>query len=153
MNHKSILLVLFLVVSASPGMTEEMTTSGLITTTSAQDFSTTVQRLEKAIRDHKLGIVSHINAQENLKKKGIVIGGNQIFEIFRPDLAKRVFDRNLPAGIEIPLRIYVYEDGSKTIVQYRLPSKIFQPYGDSRIDELGAELDEILRGIVSGATQ
>ncbi|MDP3259554.1 MAG: DUF302 domain-containing protein, partial [Thermodesulfovibrionales bacterium] len=84
-------------------------------------------------------------------RAGIKIRGNQILEIFRTEYAKRIFDRKLQAGIEPPLRIYIYEDGNKTFVVYRKPSSIFKPYADPVLTDIGKKLDLILEKIIKTA--
>ncbi len=110
------------------------------------DFETTLKKLEESITANNMRIVSRVNAQENLRKAGFNIRGNYIFEVFRPDYAFRLFSRNLRAGIEPPLRIYVFEDSDGTYVEYYLPSEVLGKWG---AEDIGKELDEVFKRIVS----
>jgi uncharacterized protein (DUF302 family) len=73
--------------------------------------------------------------------------------VFRNDYAVRMLQASVPAGIEAPIRFYVTEnaDGSASLM-YRLPSAVFAPYGNRKLDEMAKELDVIFRTIVRDAT-
>jgi uncharacterized protein (DUF302 family) len=59
---------------------------------------------------------------------------------------------SIPAGIEAPIRIYLYEnaDGTATIT-YKKPTDVFRPYGSGDLDKMAAELDVIFANIVRDA--
>jgi len=115
---------------------------------SKYDFNTTLSKLESSILSHNMRIVSRVNAQENLTKAGFRIGGNYIFEAFRPDFAYRLFQKDLRMGIEPPLRIYVFESGGEVYVEYFKPSEVFSKWGE---EEISRELDKIFDDIVGDA--
>lgn len=118
-------------------------------------YQTLVQRLDQAIGDHKMGIVSRASATVGVKKVlGEDIPGNMIVGVYRPDFAKRMLEASVPAGIEAPIRFYITEneDGTATL-SYDPPSVVFAPYDDGgeALDALAAELDEIFAAIASQA--
>lgn len=102
-----------------------MSTNGV---RSNQTFDETVEVIRASVEKAGLKIISVINAQENLKKIGIDIGGNTILEVFHPKLAKEVFDNDVRAGIIPPLRIYIYEGGGATHVMAQNATDLFAPY-------------------------
>ncbi|WP_162205022.1 DUF302 domain-containing protein [Sulfuracidifex tepidarius] len=104
-----------------------------------EKFQEAIELLGNAIQENNLKIVSRINAQENLAKANLKIKGNYIFEVFRPDLAYKLFNLDIRAGIVPPLRIYVFEKGDETFVEYWKPSEILNKWG---AEEIGRELDE-----------
>ena len=116
-------------------------------TISRLDFESTVDLLTAAVESSGLKIVAIINAQENLKKIGAEIGGNKIFEVFHPKLAKEVFQKDIRAGIVPPLRIYVYEDAGVTHVAAQSAVDLFSSYAG--LHDLARKVDEMLESIVS----
>lgn len=103
-----------------------------------------------AITDNKMRLVAHINGQANAAKIGRNVPPDQILEVFRPDFAVRVWEACKPAGIEIPLRIYIYENAEgKTIVSYRTAAETFAPYDNAALTTIGKELDAIFASILS----
>lgn len=121
----------------------------ILTTPLAWPLEVAVERLKTAIAAAPLGIVSHINGQANAARRGLTAEGDQILEVFRPDLAVRVWAADKTAGLEIPLRLHVYTRAGQTYIGYRRPSVTFAGYRHAALDALGAELDELFAGIVA----
>lgn len=118
-------------------------------TVSKLGFQETVEALRSAVEVNGLKVVSEINAQENLKKIGIQIGGNRILEVFHPKLAKRVFDVNLRAGIVPPVRIYVYEENGSTWIIAQVAEYEFSQYG---LGDLGRSVDQMIDASIKSVT-
>lgn len=119
-----------------------------------KSFDALVLRLEQAIKDSNMALVAQASASRGAAARGVKIPGNIVLMVFRNDYAVRMLEANVEAGIEAPLRIYVTEqaDGG-TRVSYPLPSAVFRPYGDARIDAMAQELDPIFERIVRDATE
>jgi uncharacterized protein (DUF302 family) len=115
-------------------------------------FDQLLGRLERAIADHKMGLVAQASASRGAAARGVKIPGNAVLMVFHNDYAVRMLKASVPAGIEAPLRLYVTEnpDGTASIT-YRLPSAVFAPYGSGELDRMAQELDVILRNIVHDA--
>ena len=77
------------------------------------------------------------------RKLGIAVTADQILEVFRPDLAARVWQAHRPAGIDIPLRFHVYEDDGRTWIRFRTPSEVFARHRAPALDRLAQELDPL----------
>ncbi len=114
--------------------------------TSKYGFQETVDLLQTAIERSGLKTISRINAQENLKKAGLTVSGNVIFEVFHPKLAKEVFDADIRAGIVPPVRVYVYEDSGKTHVVTQNAAELFSGY--KNLSSLGRDVDGMLAKII-----
>ncbi|MHB1187178.1 DUF302 domain-containing protein [Thiobacillus sp.] len=100
-------------------------------------------KLIAAIAAYPMGLVAHADGQANCAKKGIDVPADQILEVFRPDYAVKVWAADKAAGIDIPLRIHLYEAGGRTWVAHRPASEVFKPYANPQLDMLGDELDAI----------
>jgi uncharacterized protein (DUF302 family) len=118
-------------------------------------YADLVTRLEKAIADNKMGLVTKasatVGAKQMLDKD---IPGNTVIGVYRPDFAVRMLEASLAAGIEAPIRFYVTQnaDGSAEL-SYKTPSFVFAPYedGGEPLKTLAAELDEIFAKIAADA--
>lgn len=110
------------------------------------------KNLTKAIRKNKMGLVSKASATHGAAAIGVKIKGNRVFGVYHPRFAVRMLRASIPAGIEAPIRIYLYEnaDGTATIT-YKKPSDVFRPYGNPALDKMAAELDTIFAKIVKDA--
>lgn len=111
-----------------------------------------VNALLGAIEAQGMRLVAHINGQANAAKLGKTVPADQILEIFRPDFAIRVWDACKPAGMDIPLRVHVYENSAgEAVVAYRTPSDVFQAHGSDALMTIAAELDPIFAAITAAA--
>ncbi len=118
-------------------------------------YKALVERLGKAVKANKMGLVSRasatLGAKALLKK---TIPGNMVIGVYRPDFAVRLLAASMPAGIEAPIRFYITEnaDGTATL-SYKKPSAAFAPYtdGGAALKELAAELGAIFAKIAREA--
>ena len=101
------------------------------------------EKLIAAVNAYPMGLVAHANGQANCAKKGIAVPADQVLEVFRPDYAVKVWAAEKAAGIDIPLRIHLYEADGTSWVAYRPAAAIFKPYANAQLDALAAELDAI----------
>lgn len=114
------------------------------------DMRLTVEKLLASVEATNMRMVSHIDGQKNAEKIGKIVPADQILEIFRPDYAVRVWGACKAAGIEIPLRIHVYEDTSGQVYVSHIPaSELFSKYQVSALNEIAEELDQIFSQILS----
>ena len=107
------------------------------------------EKLIAAIAAFPMGLVAHANGQANCAKKGITVPADQVLEVFRPDYAVKVWAAEKAAGIDIPLRIHLYQAHGKTWVAYRTATEIFKPYVNPQLDVLGSELDVIFKHLLA----
>lgn len=108
------------------------------------------QMLIGSIEENNMRLVAHINGQANAAKMGKSVPADQILEVFRPDFAIRVWQACKPAGMDIPLRIHIYEDNTgKVIVAFRTAAETFEHYSSPELMEIGEELDGIFVDILS----
>lgn len=106
-------------------------------------------KLIEAIAAVPMGLVAHVNGQANAAKRGISVPADQILEVFRPDFAVRVWQAHKPAGIEIPLRIYLYEADGATQVAFRTAEEVFAPYGNPELNAIAADVDAVFESILA----
>ena len=119
---------------------------------SPHDFKTLWQRLEKAIEDNNMGLVSRASASMGAASRNVKINGNAVFGVYRNVFAVRMLAASVPAGIEAPLRFYLTDsDGGKATLIYRRPSAVFKPYGSADLDAMAKELDGIFERIAGQA--
>jgi len=106
-------------------------------------------KLIAAIAAYPMGLVAHANGQANCAKKGITVPADQVLEVFRPDYAVKVWAADKTAGIDIPLRIHLYEADGRTWIAYRPATQIFRSYVNPQLDALGDELDVIFNQLLA----
>lgn len=126
--------------------------SGTVIVETPHPFDGFVERLKSAAGTHGMGIVAEACATCGAKSIGVTIPGNRIIMVFHPKFAVRMLKASEAAGVEAPLRLYVTErPGGMARLTYRKPSHVFRPYGVAALDEMAAELDDIVARIASDA--
>ncbi len=117
-------------------------------------FTETAKRLETAIKQRGMMIVATIDHQNMLRMVGASMRGSKTIEFGKPDMMKMILPENPDVGLEMPLRIYVYEraDG-KTVVSYYKPSGNFGGYGKESLAMPGQMMDGMLDQITAEATK
>ncbi len=108
-----------------------------------------VEALKRGIEAQGMRLVSHINGQANARLIGKEVPADQVLEVFRPDYALRVWAACKSAGIDIPLRIHVYEENKKTQVALRRPTSVFSAYANAPLSAIGEELDTVFDNILA----
>ena len=115
-----------------------------------------VERLNEAVKHHKMGVVTRASATTGAKKMlNKTIPGNMVVGVFRPDFAVRMLEASVAAGIEAPIRFYITanDDGTATL-SYKTPSLVFAPYeteGGKKLKQIAVELDRIFDHIAQMA--
>ena len=117
-------------------------------------FAQTVKQLETAIKQRGMMIVATIDHQNMLRMVGASIRGSKTIEFGKPDMMKSILPDNPEVGVEMPLKVYVYEraDG-KTVVSYRKPSAAFASYGKEQLTMAGQMMDMMLEEIATEAAK
>ncbi|MCS3725370.1 DUF302 domain-containing protein [Bradyrhizobium betae] len=128
---------------------------GWVVIDTTYSFSELTGRLETAVKDQGMGLVTSASASDGAKAAGFQIPGNKVYGVFRNDFARRMLAANVAAGIEAPIRFYVTEnaDGTATL-SYKKATTVFAPYEQqpSELKGIAAELDEIFGKIAESAT-
>jgi len=118
-------------------------------------FAELVKRLDAAIKAHKMVVVTRASASIGAKRRGVTIPGNMVIGVYRNDFAVRMLEASVPAGIEAPIRFYIWQGkNGKAVLSYRKPSVVFAPYnGGAKLKTLAAELDTIFAAIARDAVK
>jgi len=121
---------------------------------SNSNFSKTVERVETAIKKRGAMIVATIDHQNMLRMVGASIRGSKTIEFGKPDMMKMLLADNPEIGVEMPLKIYVYERGDgRTVLSYRRPSTAFASYGKEMLTNAGQMMDMMLEEIATEAAK
>jgi len=150
------LLVIASIASASTlaATEQKWPYANTITIETRHDFATLVTRVQAAVEENGLFVVTRASASVGAARREISILGNMVLGVFRNDFAVRMLDASVPAGIEAPLRFYLYEntDGTGSLT-YRTPSSVFAPYNSEALSTMATELDEMFAAIARAANR
>lgn len=124
----------------------------------AKSYSVLLTDLKAAVTANKMGLVTEAGPTQAAKKRlGVVIAGNRVVGVFRPDFAVRILKLSEAAMIEAPIRFYVTEQpNGKATLSYKTPSFVFGAYADeggAELAQAAAELDAIFAKIAEDAVK
>lgn len=99
-------------------------------------------------------IVATLDHQNMLRMVGSSIRGSKTLEFGKPDMMKSFLPDNPNVGLEMPIKLYIYEraDG-KVVVSYYKPSGGFASYGKEPLTMAGQMMDGMLDEIASEAAK
>lgn len=102
--------------------------TGLIVTRSASDHVTTTGRLIEAIERRGLRIFAQIDHAAAARDVGLDLPSEQVFVFGDPRGGTPLMLDDPRVGIELPLRILVWEDAQGTALAYRDPRELAGHY-------------------------
>lgn len=118
---------------------------------SVKPFEDLWNDLRRAVESHRMLVVAQASASRGAASRGVAIPGNAIVEVFRNDYAVRMLEASVGAGYEAPLRFYIVETPSGSLLMYRTPTAVFAPYGSEQLNLLADELDDVFAQIAAEA--
>ena len=110
------------------------------------------QDLEKAVVNHKFGVMTVHNLKETMKKKGVEFDREcRIFEVCNPHQAKRVLEGNMQISTALPCRISVYADEGKVKLATLKPTALISHYNVPGLQPVAREVEDTLIQIMREA--
>jgi|SRR5580693_5635554 uncharacterized protein (DUF302 family) len=106
--------------------------TGLTITRSRSDFASTVDRLAEAIAARGLRLFARIDHAGAASDVGLELAAEQVFVFGDPRGGTPLMQDDPRVGIELPLRVLVWQDEQGTALAYRDPRELTVDY------ELGA---------------
>ncbi|MBI3492882.1 MAG: DUF302 domain-containing protein [Acidobacteria bacterium] len=114
-------------------------------------FDETVSNVKQAIEGQQMMVLFSADHQQMLKMVGVDANPMTTVEFFHPRYGKRIFEGNMDASAEVPLRIMVMQGPMGTMVEWVKPSTTIGKY--KGLGSLGTELDATLQKIASAVAK
>lgn len=101
----------------------------LVTKTSPHSVPVTMDRLVTAVEAAGARVAARIDHAAAAKSVGIELSPNQVLIFGNPNIGSPIFAENPAAGLDLPIRVVVYEDAAgATIVAYHAADKLAADY-------------------------
>lgn len=124
----------------------------LIAKESPADFATTVQRLQAEIEKRGATIAATVDHAAAAKKSGLELRPTTVIIFGNPALGTPLMQGQQTAGLDLPLRILIWEDASgKVQIGYWPPSWIADAHGIGNVDEVTNKMTAALGAITDAA--
>ena len=134
--------------------------SSTITVTSTKSIDQVCADLEKAVSNHKFGVLGVHNLTQTMANKGVKFDAEcRIFEVCNPHKAKAVLESNLEISTALPCRISVFTTGDIVKLCTIKPTLLLDMFGSDDVqvaDDLhsaAAEVEEAMVDIMEEAAE
>lgn len=135
---------------------------GLISSTAAQQVvevpgsqsvAETVSSLKAEIEKMDLTLMQEINHRENAEKADLELGPVHVLVFGNPKVGTQLMQEDPMIGLELPLRIVVFERDGETRMAYRDPRKLWDSYEIGDQAPVLAKMNSMLRKLTNLAGQ
>lgn len=107
-----------------------------------------LDKLKAAVASNGMMVMGELHQGKVLEMTGLKVQSETVF-IGNPTVGKDVFAADPGAGIALPVRVNVFDDGhGNTIVSYVPPSTVLAGFGNPKVTGIAKMLDGKLQGLV-----
>jgi uncharacterized protein (DUF302 family) len=107
-----------------------------------------LDRLKKSVASGGMMVMGELHQGKVLEMTGLHVKSETVF-VGNPTVGKDVFGADPGAGVVLPVRINVFDDGhGNTIVSYVPPSHLLSEFGNPKVTEIARMLDGKLQNLV-----
>lgn len=119
---------------------------------SKKSLSQLAADLEKAVANHKFGVLGVHDLKAKMAEKGVAFGPEcRVYEICNPHQAKKVLETNLEISTALPCRISVYEERGRAKLATIMPTALIALYRTPALRGVAEEVEAALVGIMKDA--
>lgn len=149
---RAVALTIALVAALGAGAHAEP--ADMIIKDSAADFAATVQRLQTEIESRGATIVATVDHAAAASANGLQLRPTTLVIFGNPKLGTPLMQSQQTAGLDLPLRVLVWQDAAGTVrIGYRNPSGFADLHGIGDRQEDIAKMTKALDTITSVAAQ
>ena len=109
--------------------------SGLVTKQSANDVKTTMDRLEAAVEKAGATVFARVNHAAGASKVGMELAPMELLIFGNPKLGTPIIQASPEAGLDLPIKVLVWQDGDKVMIGYLDPEALKARHGTSGADK------------------
>jgi len=107
-----------------------------------------LDKLKKAVASNGMMVMGELHQGKVLEMTGLHVQSETLF-VGNPTVGKDVFAADPGAGVVLPVRVNVFDDGhGNTIVSYVPPSHLLSNFRNPKVTEIAKMLDGKLQNLV-----
>ncbi len=129
-------------------------TDGLTTLQSAHGVSQTMDRVENAVREAGLAVFARIDHGEQAGSVGLPLRPTQLLIFGSPKVGTLLMQSNQRVGIDLPLKMLVWEDAEGQVWLGYLPAaSLLDRYAIADRPKIQAKMTKLLAKLARAATR
>jgi uncharacterized protein (DUF302 family) len=121
--------ILFCLVMSAPAGAQ------MITKTSNNDVKTTMDRLEAAVNKAGATVFARVNHAAGADKVGMELAPMEVLVFGNPKLGTPIIQAAPEAGLDLPIKVLVWQAGDKVMIGYLDPQALKARYNVSGADK------------------
>lgn len=121
--------VLAAVVATAALVTTSFAADGWVTKTSAHDVATTADRLVAAVEGAGATVFARVDHQKGAMSVGTEIPGATLVVFGNPKIGTPIIAENPKAGLDLPIRVLIWDENGQTMIGYLSPEELASRYG------------------------
>ena len=98
--------------------------TGMISKQSANDVKTTMDRLEAAVKKAGARVFARIDHAGGASTVGMELQAMELLVFGNPKLGTPIIKANPAAGLDLPIKVLVWQDGDKVMIGYLDPDAL-----------------------------
>lgn len=102
---------------------------GWITKTSSHDVAGTADRLVAAVEGAGATVFARVDHQKGAMSVGSEIPGATLVIFGNPKIGTPIIAENPKAGLDLPIRVLIWDDSGQTMIGYLSPDELASRYG------------------------
>jgi len=127
--------------------------SGLVTLASAHSAAETISRLKSLLAEKKIQLFAEIDHAAAAEKVGLPMRATRVLIFGNPQAATPLMQSRQTIGLELPLRVLVWEDQAGQVwLTYNQPKYLAERHHIADRDEAVKALDAGLAALVRAAS-
>lgn len=146
---RSLLATLLVASFASTSQNES-----LVRVQSTRDFRRTVSALDSALTATNLRIFSRVDHSENARGVGLELRPTTVITFGNPQVGTRLMQCEQTIGIDLPLRVLVWEDSARAVfVGYEPPARLAERHSLQGCRDVIDRIATVLATVTAAATE
>lgn len=146
---RSILFLISILLFSIPASAQEEP----VTKESRYSVAETADRLEAAIDESGATVVARVDHAAGAKRAGMELAPSILMIFGNPMLGTRLMQENRLAGLDLPMKVLIWEEGGTTRLAYISPETLKERWRIEGQDELFAKMEGALDTMTNAATQ
>jgi uncharacterized protein (DUF302 family) len=118
---------------------------------STATFADTLDRLLDAVRRQGLSVFARVDHAAAARDAGLELASEEVVLVGNPQAGTPLMQSDPRVGIELPLRLLVWEDDEGTLVGYRDPRELSQTYHLAAHEPILARMAQLLEEVAGAA--
>ena len=114
-----------LAVAATMALSED---DDMVRVEAAGSVAETADRLQAAVEGAGAKVFARVNHGGGAASVGMELADAELLVFGNPKLGTPALQSDIRAGLVLPLRVLVYDDGGQTVMLYEKPAEMFDDY-------------------------